>query len=161
MCRWWQNCFWLMLPVLLINLALGDHLPAVLLGEAGPGLAFWLSLLETGLRLAITGLPLFMPLIWTDRRGRAGLLVYGVGLGLYGLTWLPLVFWPDTMWSTSLPGLLAPALTPLIWLFGIALVGDRHYRWLRLPSGTYFAFASGFVAIHLASTALSIWPAVV
>ena len=63
-----------------------------------------------------------------------------MGLVIYYASWLPLIYLPETAWSTTAAGLLAPAYTPLIWLAGIALVGGS---WL------YGALSLLFVVVHV------------
>ncbi|MFC1996709.1 hypothetical protein ACFLXI_03755 [Chloroflexota bacterium] len=68
-------------------------------------------------------LPLLMPLHWDTPQAIAGIVVYLIGLLVYFASWLPLKFSPDSIWSNSLSGFLAPAYTPLFWLIGITLIG--------------------------------------
>jgi hypothetical protein len=61
---------------------------------------------------------------------------------------------PDSMWSLSPVGFLAPAYTPLIWLVGLALLGQRlywggFYRWWMylVPVGAFLAFHLGHATL--------------
>jgi hypothetical protein len=151
--RYWANCFWLVVPVLGLNVALGGHLPPVFdAAVAAEKVPNWLALVESGLRLLTVALPAVMPLAVHDGRGRAGLVLYLVGLAAYALSWVPLVGFADSAWSTSLIGLVAPAVTPMLWMAGIALIGDRDYRWIRLPRWTFAMIATAFAAAHVART---------
>lgn len=91
-----QNRFWLLVPVLVLNLALVGRLPPPLApGSPGPDIPGWLSLSETVLRVMVFGVPLSMPfslpipgtraLAWTSI-----LLFTGIGLRS------TLRFFPDT-----------------------------------------------------------------
>jgi len=95
--------------------------------------------------------PLLLPLGWQDRRSRAGLALYGLGLLIYFASWLPLIYRPEAAWSTSAAGLLAPAYTPLIWLAGIAVVGGSWpyalLSWLFVGTHVYH----NILAHHLLS----------
>ena len=81
-----------------------------------------------------------LPLRWQAQQGRAGLALFLLGLLVYCAAWLPLLYLPETPWSRSSVGLLAPAYTPLLWLFGIALVGG---------SWPYALLSLLFVAVHV------------
>lgn len=115
------NCFWLVVPLLAFNVLLAGQLPAAFQPEI-----FWrdipaaLGAVENASRTAAIALMLWMPL---DGRARGGLLLYGLGLLAYALSWLPLLFAPESAWSTSAAGFLAPTITPALWLAGIGLVG--------------------------------------
>ena len=54
---------------------------------------------------------------------KLGLGVYVAGTILYFASWLPLLLAPDSAWSLSPAGLLAPRMTPLLPFLGIALIG--------------------------------------
>ena len=69
-------------------------------------------------------LAVFMPLRISTQRQKTGLVIYIVGAILYILSWVPLILFPQSAWSTSLIGFSAMAYTPLVWLIGIGLVYD-------------------------------------
>jgi len=102
------NCFPLIVPVLLVNLLLTDRLPRAMFGRD----VFWhqipraIAYGENGLRIVLIAVPAFIPLRWRP----VGLTVYAVGLALYVASWVALIAWPHSTWSTSPAGLLAPAL---------------------------------------------------
>ncbi len=131
---------------MLWNVALGNALPPAF----APG-EFWrqipsnLAAIENSLRFLIFAIPFFMPL---RLRGPALGLFFG-GTLLYFASWLPLIFAPDSWWSRSVLGFLAPAYTPLLWLIGLALTGRElfwgsFYRWWM-----YLIVAMLFTASHI------------
>ena len=63
-----------------------------------------------------------LPLGWNGTLGKIGLAVYLVGTLVYFASWLPHLRMPVSNWSASAAGLLAPRLTPLIPLLGVALI---------------------------------------
>ena len=133
------NCFWLLLPVFAWNALFASRLPqAGFKSDAGVPRSVLLA--EQALRIAVFLWPLFLPLRWQAQRGRAGLALFLLGLIVYCASWLPLLYLPDTPWSRSAVGLLAPAYTPLLFLMGIALVGG---------SWPYALLSLLFVAVHL------------
>jgi hypothetical protein len=70
---------------------------------------------------------------------KTGLAVYIIGTLIYFASWLPLIWMPDSAWSQSAAGLLAPRLTPLLSFLGITLIGH---------SAAYAVFAVIFIALH-------------
>ena len=136
------NCFWLLLPLLAWNVALAGGLPQrYALDDAVPG---WLGWTEAALRVLVFLGPLLLPLTLAQRHQRLGAGVFAVGTLVYFASWLPLLWAPESAWSRSLPGGLAPAYTPLAVFAGIALIGE---------SPAYGAVAAAFVAAHVAVTA--------
>ena len=107
------NCFWLLLPIFLWNAVFAARLPQQGF-KSDAGVPQVVLAAETVLRVAVFVWPLLLPLGWQDRRSRAGLALYGLGLVVYFASWMPLIYRPEAAWSTSAAGLLAPAYTPLI-----------------------------------------------
>ncbi len=138
----WLNCFWLILPLLAWNLVYGPKLtdPRITSDANSPA---WLLMAENITRIGVFILPLLMPLPrgadWQSALPKAGLAIYLIGVLVYFGSWLPLLFAPGSAWSNSVPGLLAPRLTPFLCFLGIALIGD---------SWTYGVLAAVFIAFH-------------
>jgi len=149
------SCGWLLVPASIWNIALTAKLPpAFSLSEFWRDIPAPLAFAENGLRLAVFALPFFMPLNLSAPGSKRALLVYAVGTLTYFASWLALILFPASSWSTSALGFLAPAYTPVFWLVGIALLG-RHlfwgafYRWWM-----YLLLALAFLAAHISHTAL-------
>jgi hypothetical protein len=138
------------IPILIWNIAFGGLLPAVFQGEEFnkdiPATIIWI---ENILRLAVFALPAFMPLTIFYRYQKFGLVLYFVGTFLYFLSWRPLLLYPEGVWSTSLIGYLAPAITPLIFLIGIGLIGYRLFFNIRYKQAIYIFLATLFVLVHI------------
>ncbi|GAB2792256.1 hypothetical protein GCM10027275_41430 [Rhabdobacter roseus] len=136
------NCFLLTLPVMAWNIFLTPKLPAAfqpaIFSDKIPAL---ITYGETIARLLVFLLAALMPLHILTHRQRMGLYVYTVGVVVYGLSWIPLLYFPASTWSTSLLGFMAPAYTPLGWLVGMALVGRSFYFQVPYRPG-YFIFVS-------------------
>lgn len=149
--------FWLVLPPLIIDGLFTASLPAAFHPEI-----FWrdipavLSWAENILRFAVIALTLLLPLPWPLaglRTRRLGLTIYAVGLIAYALSWLMLIAWPDSGWSTSAIGFAAPAWTPLLWLAGIGLVTEpARLGRFRLILPLYWLVLIAFVAAHVTHT---------
>ncbi len=129
----------LLLPVFAWNAIFASRLPQSGF-KSDAGVPRVILVTEQVLRIAVFLWPLFLPLRWQDRQSRAGLALFLLGLLIYFVSWLPLLYLPDTPWSRSAAGLLAPAYTPLLWLIGMALVGG---------SWPYALLSLLFVAVHV------------
>lgn len=135
MAKYALSCGLLLLPILLWNLLLAARLPPAFRPSTfTQGVPAHLLALEQALRTLVVLLPFAMPLEVDGLARRTGLLVFALGTLVYMASWLPLVLAPESRWSTSRIGFLAPAYTPALWLLGLALLGRRlwlleAYRW--------------------------------
>jgi hypothetical protein len=149
------NCGLLLLPLSVWNAALAGLLPpAFAAGEFWRDIPRALGVVEDALRWLIFILPFLMPLSVASPRQRAGLGLFIAGNLVYFASWLALIAAPDSLWSRSALGFLAPAYTPALWLAGLALLGrhlywGRFYRWWM-----YLALSGLFLAAHLAHGAI-------
>ena len=153
--RYAKNIGWLLLPVLAWNAALSSRLPPAFSPEVFsfeiPPL---LSAAENTLRIAVITLPFLAPFELITKTQKLGIAVFGVGLAVYFVSWLPLLAAPNSSWSLSVFGFLAPAYTPLVWLLGLALLMQRlfwpsPYRWWL-----YLTLSIGFLAVHISHAAI-------
>lgn len=149
------SCGLLLVPASLWNIALTDRLPI-----SFSVVEFWrdipapLGFAENSLRLAVFVIPFLMPLDLAAPGSMRALVVYAVGTLVYFASWLALILYPASTWSTSALGFVAPACTPFIWLLGIALLGrqlywGKSYRWWM-----YLVLASAFLAVHISHTVM-------
>lgn len=145
----------LLIPVFLWNLVLAPYLPPPFTVPAFThDLPLWLTGMESGLRLLLFALPFLMPWPASSPRSRLGLRLFMVGVSIYFASWVPLILAPESAWSTSTIGFLAPAYTPALWLIGLSLISDtlfwgHFYRWWQ-----YLIPAVPFLGIHIAHVAL-------
>ncbi len=147
------SCGLLLLPAAAWNIVLRKHLPATFQRDE-----FWrdvptpLAVAENGLRIAVFVLPFLMPLNLAAHGWVPALFIFGAGTLLYFASWLALIWFPGSRWSRCPLGFAAPAYTPLLWLLGIALLGDglfwgTFYRWWM-----YLALGVAFLAAHITHT---------
>jgi hypothetical protein len=67
----------------------------------------------------------------------------------YLASWTALMVSPRSQWSTSVFGFMAPAYTPILWLGGIALVGDEFVLSnASLQPWIYVSLAAAFLVFH-------------
>ena len=143
------NCFLLITPALILNLLWATRLPPMwqvdfFWKDIPPAIAYG----ENISRIFINFLPVFMPLRVSTKRQRTGLVIYIIGMLIYFLAWILLVYSPQSMWSTSLIGSTAAAWTSLLWLIGIGLIGDSLYIPSRYRSWMYILLSVIFAAFH-------------
>jgi hypothetical protein len=147
--HYFANCFLLILPILVWNIALQSKLPEVFQQETGwQNSAFLLTAGEAISRIIVFALTLLMPLRISTGKQRAGLCLYSGGVALYFISWLPLIYFPDGKWSSSLAGFSGPAYTPLLWLTGIGLLGDSFYFNLPFKRSYFFSSSIVFLLFH-------------
>jgi hypothetical protein len=146
---------WLLVPVLVWNAVLAERLPRAFSPEVfEAGISSLLSTAENSLRIVLFALPFIAPLELVTKRQRRGMGVFVAGLAIYFTSWLPLINLPNSAWSVSAIGFLAPAYTPLVWQFGLALLMQRlywrsPYRWWM-----YLTLSLGFLVVHISHAAI-------
>ena len=112
-----QNRFWLLVPILVLDLVLVGRLPPPLApGSPGPDIPGWVSVSETVLRGVVFGAPLLMPLSLRAPRTRPALAAYSVALTAYVAAWVAVVWAPTSAWSTSAVGFTALAWTSILYI---------------------------------------------
>jgi len=140
----------LVLPLLGLNLAFTGALPDAYQPEIfDAGLPAWVPPVENGLRLALFGLMLALPI----GAGRAGWAIFLAGTLAYAASWAVPSLAPASAWSQSLIGFTAPAWTPAVWLTGIGLIGRAGPP---LARRLYWVLVTTFLAAHVGHAAL-VW----
>lgn len=135
--KYLHSCFLLILPIMIWNIALTNKLPK----DYQPDI-FWkdipalLAYAENISRTLVFVFTLLMPLSFSTSTQKRGLILYVCGTILYFSSWLVLIYFPDSRWSSNIFGFMAPAYTPLLWLTGIGLIGNSFY--LNLPYRRWF-----------------------
>ncbi len=143
------NCMWLMLPVMLWDALFTSRLPeAFQPGVFWRDIPTWLKYAENTTRTMVFALALLMPLPQKKLHQKTGFKLYLVGLALYFVAWIPQIDYPQSPWSQSVWGFMAPAYTPILWLAGIALIADSFYFKLPYRWYYYLSLSAIFVALH-------------
>ncbi len=146
------SCFWLLVPILTINVLFTDRLPpAWHMGVFWKDIPWYVGVPENVLRSVVLLLAVMMPLRFSGVRVRRGLAVYVAGVLAYLASWAALIFSPASTWSTSALGFAAPAWTPGLWLAGVGLIGDGLFvSWIPFRSWMYWVLSALFVCFHSA-----------
>jgi hypothetical protein len=144
------NCFWLLLPVLALNLLFSRQLPAAYQpGVFWRDIPRWISVPENLLRTLVMILPVIMRLRVSTPVQKLGLWIYFAGLAAYFTSWAALILFPWSGWSTSAIGFMAPAFTPIIWLVGIGLLGGQLlFTTVPFRSWMYWILSALFLVFH-------------
>ena len=144
-----SNCFILVIPIFLWNILFAASLPRGYSMEF-----FWedippiIGITENVLRIVVFFLPLLMPLTIKSTGQKIGLGIYLVGLAIYFLSWIMQIYYPDSTWSGSLLGFLAPAYTTIIWFIGIGFIGNKLFIKIPYKPIIYMAISAVFVFVH-------------
>ena len=150
-----SNGIFLTLPILLWNVIFASRLPAQFLPDI-----FWKDIPnavqygENILRIFVFMMPLFFTFGISTHNQKKGTAWYLAGIAIYFLSWLPHLFMPDSAWSTSMIGFMAPAYTPLLCLIGIGLLGERFYFPVRYRPVYYIAPVVLFLIFHCTHSAI-------
>lgn len=149
------NCFLLLIPIFLWNIILVDYLPKAYSPDI-----FWKDIpnlianSENILRIVVFVFPAIMLLSLKTRLQKIGFGIYLIGLIIYFLSWVVVIIYPQSYWTTSLIGFMAPAYTTIIWFVGIGLIGNKAFFKIPKLSWIYIFLSLLFVLIHSAHTYL-------
>jgi uncharacterized membrane protein len=144
------NCLLLLLPIMAWNLIFASQLPWAYSEEVfSKNIPFFITSGENIFRLIVFILPVLMPLKIETQNQKVGLWLYIIGTAIYFLSWLAQMYFPQSVWSLSAWGFLAPAYTPLIWLVGIGLIGGTLYFSSPYQSWMYIVLSIIFIGFHL------------
>lgn len=144
------NTFWLPVPILAFNIVFVSSLPATFqMGVFWRNIPAWIGTPENVFRCFVLLLPLIMRLGAITHTQRAGLVIYFFGTLLYFAAWGALILFPNSSWSRSAAGFMAPAYTPSLWLAGISLIGATStIPGLPYSPWIYRLFAALFLIFH-------------
>ncbi len=139
----WKNCLWFFAPVIALNVLFTSRLPEMYLVRIDHPVV----IAEQIVRVVLMALSFLMVIDTKSRTGRAGILVYAIGLLTYFISWVLLLQHP----ATDNPiVLLSGYWTAAVWLVGIGLAGGK--LWIRLPWRRWI-----FIALSILFWALHTW----
>ena len=148
--RYALSCGLLLIPAIAWNLAFTSKLmPPHAMAEFWRDIPAPVMLIENSLRALVFGLPFIMPLQISTKLERRALLAFVLGTLVYFASWLALMYWPQSSWSSSILGSLAPVYTPILFLASLAVLGKRLF-WGRFYCWwMYLVLCVGFLAAHI------------
>ena len=147
--KYFLNCFVLTIPILIWNILLTDKLPKttepeILIQNISPFIIY----AENIIRIIVFTMMAFMPIQISKKIQKKGLLLFIIGTIIYFISWLILIYYPDSLWSKSALGILSPAYTPALWFVGIGLIGDRFYFNLPYKQWVFISLSIIFLIFH-------------
>lgn len=148
MLHYLSSCFLLVVPVLLWNVFLWRRLPQAFQKEIWDDIPRPLSFVESGVRFVVF---LFSIILFLEIRTVlqvVGFVIFGIGILVYFASWVPQILQPESRWSKSLLGFCAPAYTPIVWLVGIALIGQHMLFDVWYQYWIYILLSVVFVGVH-------------
>jgi len=143
-----SSCFLLLVPLLLWNVFLWSRLPPAFQKDIWDDIPKPLSFVESGVRIVVF---LFSLLLFLEIRTIlqvVGLVIYGIGVLVYFASWILQIRQPESRWSRGLLGFCAPAYTPIVWLVGIALIGQSMLFDVWYEYWIYILLSVVFVGVH-------------
>jgi len=148
MAKYLANCFLLLLPVFLWNIALFSKLPKGYTEEIWDNVPSWVNMTEFILRTLAYLLPLVLIFSLETKSQKIGFGLYLIGLLIYFSSWLMQIYYPNSNWSTSLVGFMALAFTPVIWLVAIGIISQQSFVDIPQIRTIYFIISMAFVVVH-------------
>lgn len=147
---YFQNCFLLLIPILLWNVNFMKVLPVQFQKNV-----FWHNIPsyirtpENILRIVVFLSPLFIKFSLSEPQQRLGLVLYVYGVGLYFWSWIMQMYFPKSSWSKSIWGFTAHAYTTIIWFVGIGLIGSTLFVNIPYHYSVYLVISLLFVILHI------------
>jgi hypothetical protein len=147
------NGFVLIIPILVWNIVFTSKLPSAFNPKSfNSGIPVFIVFGENIFRSIVFFMPLLFRIKLSSTIGKKGLLLFSTGALLYFISWLLLIYFPDSTWSVSLFGFAAPAATPLIWLIGLSLMADSYYFNLPFSKWHFIMPSVAFSIFHILHT---------
>jgi len=145
-----SNGYIAIIPIIVWNILLTSKLPPAYIPEAfNSNIPLTIIIGENLFRSIIFILPLFFFLNITSSFDKKGLFIFFFGIALYFSSWLMLIYAPNSSWSNSILGFIAPAYTPLIWLVGLSLLVESYYFKLAYSKWHYILPSIAFSTFHV------------
>ncbi len=146
--KYLANCFLLLVPVFIWNMALFSKLPKGYAPENWDNVPSWVNSTELILRILAYLTPIVLVFSLQTKTQKIGFGLYITGLLIYFASWSMQIYYPKSNWSTSLMGFMALAFTPTLWLLAIGIIGQKSFVNIPHIRTGYFILAISFVIIH-------------
>jgi len=138
-----------LIPIIIWNYIFMSKLPLIYQTQSfNHDIPFLITVGENIFRSVIFILPLFFKVSISESRQRKGLVVFVIGVLLYFVSWLTLVYMPASTWSDNIFVFSSPAYTPIIWLVGLSMMVERCY-FFRYSKWHYIVPAILFSIFHI------------
>jgi len=142
------NCFLLLIPVFIWNLALAKALPPAYQKKNWDNVPKPLTIAENVLRTFVFVSCVLLQLEIKQRIQSTGLAIYMGGLIVYFASWILQIRSAKIRSMKGIFAFAAPAYTSFIWLYGIALIGQRLIIDVAYTYWIYVLLSLAFAAVH-------------
>jgi hypothetical protein len=139
-----NNCFWLFIPIIIFNIIFTKYLPEFYLKNINHPIVT----IETIARIITIAFSVIMAIKLDNKIGRAGLIVYIIGVLIYFFSYFIVIKVPTILFHNNFIVLLAPYLTSVIWLIGIGLLGNKLFINMPYHYTAYIIISIVFTIIH-------------
>ena len=147
-----SNGFILFIPIFVWNIIFTNKLPPAFENKSfDKNIPKFVLIGESFFRAIIFLIPLITEINFTKITEYLGIYIFITGVIIYFLTWLFLIYYPNSKWSKSMIGFCGPGFTPLIWLIGFAFsvnkfnININYNVWFYLVPSIFFVF---FHVVH-------------
>ncbi len=143
----YSNGFVLLIPIIIWNIIFTSKLPTQFSSQIhNSEFLFVVIAIENICRTALFVLLFFTKVEWMKTNRDYGLAIYVFGCMVYFISWMILIYLPESNWSKSIIGFTAPAYTPSIWLVGIIII-VKTTDVLKIVNSKWPLIVSSFVFI--------------
>ncbi len=151
-----SNGFILFIPIFLWNLIFIKKLPPVFEDKTfDKNIPKIILVGETFFRVIVFLMPIMTEIDYSKIAGNIGFYIFIVGVVIYFLTWLLLMYYPNSKWSKSLIGFCGPGYTPIIWLVGFAFTVNRFIINIHYNIWFYLVPSILFVVFHVVHSVMA------
>jgi hypothetical protein len=116
----------------------------------------WIGNTENILRILVFILLFLMKFSLETKLQKLGFVLYILGAVTYFSSWIAQIYYPESFWSKSMLGFMAPSYTTIIWLVGIGLIGKTSFVKIPYMSAIYILISVNFAVTHSIHTFLVI-----
>lgn len=122
------NGYILIIPIIIWNISFLSYLPSSYSpSNFNSDIPLWIIVGENLFRTVLFVFPLFLQINIKKSFENRGLITYLFGVVIYFSSWLAIIIYPTSAWSSSILGFTAPAYTPVIWILGLSMMVDSYY----------------------------------
>lgn len=144
------NGYILIIPIIIWNISFLSYLPPSYAPiNFNSDIPLWIFVGENIFRTVLFVFPLFFRININVSFENRGLITYLIGIVIYFSSWLAIIIFPTSFWSTSVLGFSAPAYTPIIWILGLGMMADSYYFKFEYSKWHFLLPSIGLIVFHI------------
>jgi hypothetical protein len=132
------------MPIIIFNIIVTKYLPEFYLKNINHPIVT----IETIARIMTIAFSVIMAIKLDDKIGKAGLIVYIIGVLIYFFSYFIVIKIPAISFNNNYIVLLAPYWTSVLWLIGIGLMGNKLFINIPYHYTAYIVISFFFTIIH-------------